>query len=45
MSNDKYNNYDKDFYEEDDYGYTRDELDDMYRGAFEGETEAYWNID
>ena len=28
-----------------DSGYTQDELDDMYRAAFEGDPEAEWNID
>ena len=45
MNNNKHNNHEEDYYEEDNYGYTQDELDDMYRGAFEGEPEAYWNID
>ena len=45
MNNDKHNYHEEDYYEEDNYGYTQDELDDMYRGAFEGEPEAYWNID
>lgn len=39
------NNCNNEDYEEDNYGYSQDELDDMYRGAFEGEPEAYWNID
>lgn len=45
MNNDKHNYHEDDYYEEDNYGYTQDELDDMYRDAFEGEPEAYWNID
>lgn len=28
-----------------DYSYTQEELDDMYRDAFEGDPEAVWNID
>lgn len=45
-----YNNFEanyhnEDYYEEDNYGYSQDELDDMYRSAFEGESDAYWNID
>lgn len=41
----------RDFVEDDDdysyfdSGYTQDELDDMYREAFEGDPEAQWNID
>ena len=37
--------------EEEDYnydyddGYTQEELDDMYRAAFEGDPDAQWNID
>ena len=38
------NDHDED-YEEDNYGYSQKELDDMYRGAFEGDSDAYWNID
>lgn len=44
--------YDYDDLDEDRYyddadcgGYTREELDDMYRAAFEGDPEAEWNID
>lgn len=34
------------YYEEYEYdGYTPEELEDMYRGAFEGAPEAEWNID
>ena len=36
MNNNKHNNHEEDYYEEDNYGYTQEELDDMYRGAFEG---------
>ena len=32
-------------YEDDNYGYTQEELDDMYRAAFDGNDDAYWNID
>lgn len=39
------NYHNEDYYEEDNYGYSQDELDDMYRSAFEGESDAYWNID
>lgn len=41
----------RDFVEDDDdysyfdSGYTQDELDDMYREAFEGDPEAQWNVD
>ena len=36
---------DNDYYM--DYGsdYTQEELDDMYRAAFEGDPDAQWNID
>lgn len=30
---------------DDDYGYSHSELDNMYRGAFDGIEDAYWNID
>ena len=39
------NNDNDDYYEEDNFGYSQEELDDMYRGAFEGDPDAYWNID
>ena len=45
MSNYNRNNYNKYYYEEDTFGYSPKELDDMYRDAFEGEPDAYWNID
>ena len=32
-------------YEDHDEGYTQDELEDMYRAAFEGDPSAQWNID
>ncbi len=32
-------------YEDNSFDYTQDELDSMYREAFEGEPDAYWNID
>lgn len=38
-------NYDRAYSDECDYGYSRDDLDRMYRDAFEGDPEAYWNID
>lgn len=28
-----------------DYGYSQEDLDDMYRGAYEGDSEAMWNTD
>ena len=36
---------DNDDYSYFDSGYTQDELDDMYREAFEGDPEAQWNTD
>ena len=36
---------DYDDYDNYDDGYTQSELDDMYRGAFEGDPSAQWNID
>lgn len=39
------NHNNEDYYEEDGYGYSREDIDDVYRGAFEGNTDAYWNID
>ena len=39
------NNDNDDYYEEDNFGYSQEELDDMYRGSFEGDPDAYWNID
>ena len=46
-------NYDKNFdyfendmdYADDSFNYTPEELDDMYRDAFDGCPDAYWNID
>lgn len=40
----------EEFVEEDNYcgydsDYTQEELDDMYRAAFEGDPDAQWNID
>ena len=44
MSNyERHNNYED--YEDSSFDYTQDELDSMYREAFEGEPDAYWNID
>lgn len=31
--------------QDDDYGYTQSELDDMYRGAYDGDSDAIWNTD
>ncbi len=31
--------------ESESFEYTQDDLDSMYRDAFEGDPEAYWNID
>ena len=39
----RHNNYED--YEDNSFDYTQDELDSMYREAFEGESDAYWNID
>lgn len=36
---------DEQYYEESDFGYSSDELDQMYRDAFEGDPDAQWNID
>lgn len=44
MSN-YYCNNDYEDYEDNSLDYTQDELDSMYRKAFEGEPDAYWNID
>lgn len=38
----------KDNYEDsydDGFGYSREDLDQMYQDAFEGDPEAQWNID
>ncbi len=45
-----FNIEEEDFFEEDNYNYytseyTQDELDDMYREAYEGDPEAQWNTD
>ena len=32
-------------YEDNSFDYTQDELDSMYQDAFDGEPDAYWNID
>ena len=32
-------------YEDNSFEYTQEDLDSMYQGAFEGDPEAYWNID
>jgi hypothetical protein len=32
-------------YDDYDSGYTQDDLDAMYRAAFEGDPSAQWNID
>ena len=47
MSNNIYKNKRDDYedFEGNCYDYTQDDLDRMYREAFEGEPEAYWNID
>lgn len=44
MSN-YYCNNDYEDYEDNSLDYTQDELDSMYREAFEREPDAYWNID
>lgn len=36
---------DEDYYDESDYGYSPEELEQMYRDAFEGDPDAQWNID
>lgn len=36
---------DEDYYDDSDFGYTDDELEQMYRDAFENDPEAEWNID
>lgn len=36
---------DESSYEEESFEYTREDLDRMYEDAFEGDPEAYWNID
>ena len=36
---------DESSYEEENFEYTREDLDRMYEDAFEGDPEAYWNID
>ena len=36
---------DNDYYMDYDSDYSQEELDDMYRAAFEGDPEAEWNID
>lgn len=36
---------DESYYEEESFEYTREDLDRMYEDAFEGDPEAYWNID
>ena len=42
MSNyDRNNDYED--YEDNSFDYTQDEQDSMYREAFEGEPDAYWN--
>lgn len=38
-------NNDYEDYEDNSFDYTKDDLDSMYREAFEGEPDAYWNID
>ena len=44
MSNyDDYDDYD--VYDDDGFVYTRDDLEDMYRDALDGNPDAYWNID
>lgn len=47
MKNNDYKNfnYKDDYDEEDNFNYTPEELDDMYRDAFDGCPDAYWNID
>ena len=47
MKNNNYKNfnYKDDYDEEDNFNYTPEELDDMYRDAFDGCPDAYWNID
>lgn len=42
--NDNYGNNHED-YEDNSFDYTRDELDSLYRDAFDGNPDAYWNID
>lgn len=42
-NNDRNNDYED--YEDNSFDYTQDEQDSMYREAFEGEPDAYWNID
>ena len=32
-------------YDDYDSGYSQEDLDDMYRAAFEGDPSAQWNID
>lgn len=47
------NNYNYNFNQNDDYkdfeeegfNYSQEDLDDMYEDAFEGDPDAYWNID
>ena len=36
---------DEDYYDDSDYGYSPEELEQMYRDAFEGDPDAQWNID
>lgn len=45
MSNYNRNKCNDNYFEEDKFDYSQEDLDDMYRGAFEGEPDAYWNID
>lgn len=35
----------EDYYDNSDYGYSSEELEQMYRDAFEGDPDAQWNID
>ena len=32
-------------YEDDDFGYSQDDLDSMYQAAYEGDPSAQWNND
>lgn len=32
-------------YEDDDFGYSQDDLDSMYQAAYEGDPTAQWNND